>query len=850
MRERNTIHSKEKTSTGTQKRAVPNVLLRKQREARYWTQTELARMVGTTYLSVSRWESGTTSPSLYYRKQLCEIFGLPPQELGLPSSAVEESTPLEEDEVHAPELLLSPTWTVPYRRNPFFTGREEILARLQTLLGLGRVATLSQAYAISGLGGIGKTQTAIEYAYRHRQEYAVVHWVRAENRQALEGDMLALAELLHLPEKDEQNQEKVLKAVKHWLRTHSHWLLILDNIEDVSLVDEVLPADCPGHVLLTTRDQSTGAFAQRVDLEQMEPEEGALFLLHRIKLLRPDAPLQASSHAEQAIQIVQLLGGLPLAIDQAGAYIEETACSLSDYLDHYQHQRSILLSQRGRSGTGHEASVTTTFSLLAERLQHINPATIELLRLCAFLAPDAIPEELLTEGANDLGTILGPIASDSLKLNNVLADLRRYSLLRRNTDEKTLTIHRLVQAVIKDALDESLQKQWVERCVKVVNRILPPEGTYRVCPRECYILPQAQACAELIGQYNVIIPEAAQLLNAIGWYLLERAQYEQSEQLLRQALALKEQIYDLMHAETAITLNNLATLALYQGRYEQAELLFQRTLSIREQVLEPEHSEIANTLDSLGLLYTKQGRYEQAEIFFQKALVIEEKVLGPEHPDTTATLNNLALLYYEQGKYQEAEMLYKRIQAIEEKTLGPEHLFIAISLDNLAKLYFVQRRYEEAEGLYQRALSMEKKVVGLNHPSTAITLTNLGLLSSAQGHVRQAEAFYLHSLKIKEQVIGSEHPDTAYTLVQLATLYCDQNKNEQAETFYQKALAIQEKALGPAHPYTATTLESLAKLYQKQGCYEQAEPLLLRALAIRERRLGEKESTPKVTRKE
>lgn len=825
--------------------AKHNVRLRAQREQRHWTQTELARMLGTTYLSVCRWENGTTSPSLYYRKQLCELFGMNPQDLGLVPSSPDEET---QDK----SLTSSPAdvvvWNIPYRRNPFFTGREEILARLHTLLGSGRAATLSQAYAMSGLGGIGKTQTAVEYAYRYRQDYQVVLWVHAENRQVLEGDLLALAEVLQLPEKSEQNQARVLKAVKQWLSTHHHWLLILDNVEEVSLVDEMLPTECPGHILLTTREQATGAFAQRVDLEQMTPEEGALFLLHRIQLLGPDAPLQASSHADAAMQMVQLLGGLPLALDQAGAYIEETACSLSDYVERYQHQRVSLLSRRGRSGTGHDASVSTTFSLLAERLEQRNPAAIELLRLCAFLAPDAIPEELIVEGASDLGPVLGPLVSESIALDSIIADVRRSSLLRRNPDEKTLTIHRLVQAVIKDTMDEQLQRQWIERSVKLVSRAFP-EGTFAVWPRGRYVVPQAQVCAELIGQYNLLLSEAARLLNNTGWYLLERALYTQSEPLLQQALTLKEQIYGPMHPDTATTFNNLAVLSFYQGHYEQAELFYQRALTIREQVLGPEHPETANTFDSLGVLYTNQGRYPQAEILLQKALAIEEKVLGPEHPDTTATLNNLALLYYEQGKYQEAEVLYQRVQAIEEKTLGPEHLFIAISLDNLAKLYFVQGRYEQAEALYQRALSMEKNVVGFNHPSTAITLANLGQLALAQGHTLQAESFYLHALKIKEQVIGLDHPDTAYTLAQLAEMYFKQGKDEQTETLYHKALAIQEKTPGPEHPQTATTLDGLASLYQKQGRYEQAELLALRALTICEQHLGTEHPQTRATRK-
>lgn len=817
----------------SQPRVGPNILLRRQREQRHWTQTELARMLNTTYLSVCRWENGTTTPSLYYRKRLCEVFDLPPEELGLaPSSSPKEDPPSAATTAAVPVL-----WNVPYRRNPFFTGREHILMGLHPLLRAGKKAAFVQTQAISGLGGIGKTQTAIEFAYRYREHYSAVLWARGETRSTLMSDLTAIAYLLDLPEKNEQQQERIVQATRRWLQTSKNWLLILDNVEDLSLVEEVLPAEYSGHVLLTTRAQSTGTFAQRVDLEQMEPEEGALFLLRRAKLIAPDAPLEALDAAVEAQKISQVLDGLPLALDQAGAYIEETGCGLADYLERYQQRRAALLSRRGLLGTDHPESVDTTLSLAFERVKRANPAAAELLRFCAFLDPDAIPEEILTEGASELGPILGPVAADQVALDAALADLRHYSLLRRNPDSRTLTLHRLVQAVLKEHMNEQEQQQLVERCVKIVIRAFPSE-IFAVWQRGQCVLAQAQTCVELIKQYNLCLQEAAQLLDKTGWYLLERALYGQAESLLQQALALKEQIAGPMHAETASTLNNLAILHFYQGRYEQAEPLFQRALAIREQALGAEHPMTANTFDSLGVLYTNQGRYAQAELLLLKALSVEEKLLGAEHPDTTATLNNLALLYYEKGKYQEAEVLYQRVLAIQEKTLGPEHLFIAITLDNLAKLYYAQKRYEQAEPLYRRALSMEKNVVGFNHPSTSITLANLGQLSHAQGHLIQAESFYLHALQIKEQILGSEHPDTAYTLAHLAKLYSDQGKDQQAEALYQKALAIQEKAPGTAHPHTALTLDNLAQLWEKQGRYDQAEPFFKRALTIREQHLG------------
>ncbi len=271
--------------------------------------------------------NGTTTPSLYYRKRLCEIFQLSAEELGLVSPSVETTTI---SETQQPSLYGTTAWNVPYRRNPFFTGRDYFLARLQALLSSSRAAALSQAQAISGLGGIGKTQTAVEYAYRYRDDYQAVLWARRKSRCAIHRPG-RIATLLNVLEHDAQDASSVVKAVKSWLGTHASWLFILDNVEDLALIDEVMPVKAPGHPLLTTRAQSTGTLAQRLDLEEMSQEEGDLRLLRRAKLLGPDAPLEAApqSAIEQASEICALPGGLPLALDQAGAYIEETGCRMS-----------------------------------------------------------------------------------------------------------------------------------------------------------------------------------------------------------------------------------------------------------------------------------------------------------------------------------------------------------------------------------------------------------------------------------------------------------------------------------------------------------------------------------------
>src|SRR5205085_909645 len=197
--------------------------------------------------------------------------------------------------------------------------------------------------------GIGKTQVAIEFAYQHRNEYEAVFWVLADSRESLVSGYITMATLLNLPQRSEQDQGMVVKAVKTWLQTHGSWLLILDNADELALVREFLPPTYGGHLLLTTRAQAVGRLAHRVEVETMPQDVGALFLLRRACLIGPEATLTDADPADivQAREITNELGGLPLALDQAGTYIEKSQCSLRDYQQRYQMRRSLLLQQRG-----------------------------------------------------------------------------------------------------------------------------------------------------------------------------------------------------------------------------------------------------------------------------------------------------------------------------------------------------------------------------------------------------------------------------------------------------------------------------------------------------------------------
>ncbi len=665
-------------------------------------------------------------------------------------------------------------WNVPYQRNPYFTGQETTLTHLHRQFRADKSAASIQTQAISGLGGIGKTQLALEYAYHYRNEYKSILWANADTIDSLVSDYIALADLLGLPEYEPQNQSIAVEAVKHWLSTHDQWLLILDNVNDITLACKFLPGTCRGHILLTTPAHAHGETAQGIEVQSLGSVQGTLLLLRRAKLLALDATLDLARTIDRnsAEEIVQVLGGLPLALDQAGAYIEETGCGLAGYLHLYRTHRAALLQRRGTLAQEHPESVATTLSLSFEKVEQVNPTATELLRFCAFLHPDMIPEELITEGAFYISPKLQALGNDLITLDEAFEALRSYSLIRRHPDTKMLSVHRLVQVVLRDTMDENQQCQWTEQVMRTMNQVFPWEESAPWLRSQRYIL-HAQACVSLIEQRKIISTEAAALLEGIGNYLRERAQYTEAEPLLQQALAISEQIQGQNSPDTAQKLNNLAVLYWHQCEYAKAESLLQRALAIFEQALEPDYSQIAGNLNNLAGIYYSQGKYDKAEPLFHRALAICEQTLGPDHLDTALNLKNLARLYSDQGKYDKAEPLFQRALAIREQALGPDHPQVANSLNNLATLYKNQAKYDKAEPLLLRSLAIYEQALGPNHPQVAANLINLAGIQKTTANYSEAKSLLQRSLDIVEQALGPNHPQVATCLNNLADLYHD-----------------------------------------------------------------------------
>lgn len=746
-------------------------------------------------------------------------------------------------------MIASPLFQVPYLQNPFFTGREDLLHRLYQELQTTNNVALAHPLGMSGLGGIGKTQTALEYAYRYRESYNIIFWMQADSASALTSGFAALARLLHLPEQDEQDQRIIVEAVLRWLRLHSGWLLIFDNLDSFSVAEPFLPKAGRGHILFTTRAQSLGGLASRLDVQKMEPEVGALLLLRRAGVISASAFLDAATGEDQqlACLVSQKLDGLPLALDQAGAYIEQyrqetsasVQASLQNYLSLYQEHRQELLSKRDNSDEhspygSSTASVATTWSLSFAKVSSADPAAAELLCLCAFLAPDAIPEEMLTDGASALGSLLFPVVTDPLSLNKSIATLRAYSLLGRNADAAMLSVHRLVQAVLQDSLSPEMRTYGMERVVHLVNLTFPSGEfvTWQACER---LLSHALVGADWIHQKQMVSPEAVRLLNQAGYYLAGRARYVEAEPLYTRALEIVEQQSGVEDLRAAAIVNNLALLFQDQGRYAESEAFHRRALTTRQQQLEEQHPDIAQSMNNLGSVLEARGQYAEAEDLYQHALHIGQQQAGEQHIDTAIHLNNLANLYRTQGKYNEAEPLYTQALKIYQKHFGDTHPYTASVISNLGFFYKEKGHDREAERLYHRALTIREQTLGELHPETMNSLNNLASLYKDQDKYIEAREFYQRALAICERSMGIEHPETARILSNLADLSQDQGKYGEAEELCRRALAIRVRILGSEHAATAVSLNNLATLCERQAKYSEAEELYLHVLSIYQR---------------
>lgn len=763
---------------------------------------------------------------------------------------------------------------LPFPQNPAFLGRDSEMKDLYDRFQADSGVATTQSIAIHGLGGVGKTQLAVEYAWKHLSDYDAVLWVNANSPDALDASLAALASLLLLPASQDREQAVQVRAVLGWLVGQKRWLLIVDNADSESAAGAVRDRFQPnlrGHILITSRLSRWPVTMPDLQLDVFLPEDATRFLVNRVAEVGQNAGDEAAAEV-----LARELGGLPLALEQAAAFIIEMRWSYDKYCDQFRAARPELLSYRAEGGTRYPASVAKTWSMTLEQLSTLAHA---LLRLASWLAPDDIPRGVFSADQNIFAEAVDEdLDFSALAIDKALGELARFSLIRLFGE--TISVHRLVQAVEQDSLNQDERKCWLEWACRVFDAFAPKRpddfrswGAWlplsahaetlienarlqglKTMPvatvaREFGLFMNAQAeysKAEAFHKLALAIleeslgpdhPNVAAGLSNLSRAYEKQGKYAQAQPLYQRALAISEKVHGPEHPDVATALNNLALLCQAQGRYADAEPLYQRALLISRKSPGPD-ADVGRTLQNLALLYWSQGKYIKAEPLYRRALPILEKAHGPNDPHVATALNNLALLYWNQGEYSKAEPLYRRAAGIMEKAFGPDHPDVATILNCLAGLYQAQGRYVEAEPILLRGLAIRKKMLGPYHQDVATSLNNLAALHQAQGQYEEAEAFHRQALEIMEKVVGSNHPTMRAFLNNLARTYYFERRYAEAEQLCQKAIRVMENALVPQHPDMAQIYGNLAEIYQAQGLHDKAESVRQQALSLMENTLG------------
>ncbi len=742
---------------------------------------------------------------------------------------------------------------LPQSNVTFFAGRDEALAKVHELLQQNqRVAV---AAFVKGMGGIGKSELALQYGLRHLQDYGGgICWLRAN-----EGNLPTQLQdfvVVQLGEKMPDGLDSGEKLAGYcwarlWESLKSPMLVVLDDVKDYAKVEPFLPPlDGNFRVLATTR-LGLGNAMQQYTLD-------VLALAAAVDLLRsflPEADPRRGSEAAIE-QLCEWLGRLPLAIELVGRYLalpNQLDTGISEILQRLQGECMEQLSQindEERKLLPKNLNVTASFFLSWQELSPLAQRLACMLGLFALapipwnLAEATVFNESKPKQSFWQGLFQKKAAEISAKdVQRARGELLNLHLLER-TAEGEYALHQLLREYFQFQLQQHPQWQALRQQVTVsllniskgIGQTITIDQVKEIAPA----IPHLEILGrELLDHIPNSKENLVWVFFGIASYYRGQGLYALSIPPLETCLKETESRLGADHPKVATSLNNLAGLYESQGKYSEAEPLYLRSLSIREKQLGADHPDVATSLNNLAGLYESQGKYSEAEPLYVRSLEIDKRIYGEDHPEIATDLNNLAGLYRTQGKYSEAEPLYVRSLSIMEKQLGADHPSVATSLNNLAGLYRAQGKYSEAEPLYVRSLSIKEKQLGEDHPSVANSLNNLAGLYESQGKYSEAEPLYLRSLSIMEKQLGADHPDVATSLNNLGALYISQGKYSEAESLYLRSLSIREKQLGANHPDVATSLYNLAGLYESQGKYSEAEPLYLQSLEILMQALGQ-----------
>jgi tetratricopeptide (TPR) repeat protein len=561
--------------------------------------------------------------------------------------------------------------------------------------------------AIRGMGGIGKTELALQYAQHHYQRGTYpggICWLQARE-QEIATQIVGFARStlgLHLPD-DLELAEQVAYGWRHW--PAGEVLVILDDVKDYAAIKAFLPPPNPRFwVLLTTR-LKLGSSIRTFELQVLDETASLELLASLIGTERVEAEL------ETAKKLCQWLGYLPLGLELAGRYLaQKPDLSLAQLRTRLEDKRlaAKALSQSSGDLTAEHENLAAAFELSWQELTEAQQSLAYLLSLFA-LAP--IPWSAVT-------SCFAPEDEEDLEDWRDLGLVHR-SLLQR-TDQDTYQLHQLIREFFRAKVEQwpqadQLKQHFCQQMAQIAQQF-----------------PQAPTQAQVMA-FTPLVPHVAEAATTLQPWLSQ-----------------EDLIWPFV---------GLGRFYKGQGIYGQAEPWYQGCLNATRLRLGERHPDVATSLNNLAGLYESQGRYDAAEPLYQQALDLRRELLGERHPQVATSLNNLAGLYYAQGRYDAAEPFYHQALDLRRELLGERHPQVASSLNNLAALYYAQRRYAAAEPLYHQALDLSRELLGECHPQVATSLNNLAALYNAQGPYEAAEPLYLEALAILAEAVGTDHPN-------------------------------------------------------------------------------------------
>lgn len=647
---------------------------------------------------------------------------------------------------------VSPVWNVPFRRNTYFTGRTDILADMRASLLMSESSNRVQA--IHGVGGVGKTQLAVEFAYRHAGDYSVVWWIRSEEPTVMLAEFAALAEKLSLDLPEDATLEVTRDAVRDALDHRGSWLLIFDNVVSESSLRKFLPRKRTGHVLITSRASQWRGIARAVPLEGLSRDDAARLLMRRT----------GQKDQLSAARLAQALGALPLSLEHAAACITAAELTFSAYLTEYENTYATFLRAR-RNASEYPQSVAMTCELALSHLDRKSPAAADLLTLMSFLAADNIRMDLLR------GAITAPmggaasIVRDVAKLDAAVSTLRTYSLI--SGEAESLSVHRLVAALVRDRVDQDDRKDWAAASLRVMTpALIYNENDPSSWPQYAAMLPHVMSVTNHAAALNVEPQMVAAMLNTVGRFLHDRARYDAAREVLDRALGMARIAHGEGHANLAGIMNNLATTLTRLGETDLARELFEQAMAIDQVNRTVDDTKAAAVVNNYGVCLHSSGEFEAGRAQFEDALSVFDD--APEqHPAVANVVNNLGLSIKHTGDAARGRELFEKALALAESAYGPDHPRVARIAANLGSALRVLGDRHGARSQLERALLIDENAFGSYHPAVASDLVRLGDLLCDMGQFSEARKHYKRALEAYEGSFGLHHPKVARCLVRI-----------------------------------------------------------------------------------